>query len=171
MPSLELSRLLDYHRQMRSITSTLLLALMIIMLPLRGWMGGLMAIEMASQHLTQASASSNAAEYATYSIAPRVNSTVVSSHLTQINVATKAPAMPCHSMAGDDAQGVEKVTLQADNTSAKTTCTSCQFCHLSALTVDSVTSVSVNTAHSALAFAPQYWASAELPQVTKPPVF
>ena len=141
-----------------------LLIAMIIMLPLRGMVGDAMAMQMTSQPFAQAVASE---AVATDSVAVHAYPTKDIGNLdTQIAV-QKTSGMPCHDMLGQDVSGTDDAAQQ----SSSNACTSCQVCHLSALTSGSVTSVSVNTAHPALAFAPHYWASAELSQSTKPPVF
>ena len=138
-----------------------LLLVMIIMLPLRGMVGDAMAMEMTSKHLAQATSSQTVA---TNLVAVHARSTAASANLASEKPALK---MPCHEMLSDADDGGNDSVSSASNVN----CTSCQVCHLSALTMGNIISVSVNTAHAALAFAPHYWASAELPQATKPPLF
>ena len=149
---------------MHSRFTTFLLALMIAMLPLRGWLGDAMAVEMASKHLAVA-----AQAVATHSVAAGAHSMPTLGDFDNQKTVSKMSGMPCHDMAdpaANDVAGTEGAAPQTSNT----TCTSCQVCHLSALCVNGITTVAVQVPHSPLAFAPQFWASAELPQATKPPV-
>ena len=139
-----------------------LLIAMIIMLPLRGMVGDAMAMQMTSQPLAQAAASETVAMN---SAAAHAHSETALSHSGNIKAEKKASSMPCHGM-------LDEVSSSADDTasqSSNTVCTSCQVCHLTAACLDSVTTSLVHAAHPPLAFAPPYWASAELPQATKPP--
>ncbi len=152
--------------QMRRFSSIILVAIMIIMLPLRGLMGDAMAVQMGTAHLAQAAASASA----THLVAALEYSTLASGQFNQKTVASKAATKPCHTVAGLDVQTVDDAAPQKASSTQNTTCTSCQVCHLSAVTVDRVASVAVVLAQAPLAFAPQYWVSAELSQLTKPPV-
>ena len=139
-----------------------LLIAMIIMLPLRGMVGDAMAMQMTSQPFAQAADSETAA---INSAASNTYSETVSSHSGNTKAEKKASSMPCHDMLDEATNSADDTASQSSNT----VCTSCQVCHLTAACLDSVSTSLVHAAHPPLAFAPPYWASAELPQATKPP--
>lgn len=98
----------------------LFFALMIALLPLRGWMGDAMAMEMASQQI-----------FAMQSIASNEESTGASGHL---HVNSEEPHTECHGHAGAAAD----VNVSESPDSAMhdhcNTCGACQICHTIAVT-------------------------------------
>lgn len=94
---------------------TLLLALMIALLPIRGWLGDAMAIEMVRQSLPAAAASVTAAS----------SSDIVDAHCHEAMGAGDSMDMADHATTHDGGHG-------ADHQGCGT-CTACQACHTVAL--------------------------------------
>ena len=140
----------------------LLLIAMIIMLPLRGVVGDAMAMQMTNQSFSQAAASETVT---TNFVAARAYSVKAIGDSGSAKTEKNVSSMPCHDMVDQAVNSAEDTASQSSNT----VCTSCQVCHLTAACLDSVSTSKVRAAHPPLAFAPPYWASAELPQATKPP--
>lgn len=110
----------------------LLLALMIALLPLRGWVGDVMAMEMPA-----------GLSFATNNIATHADATGASGH---IHVNSEAPHTPCH---GHDGAAAD---VSADNAESHDNpgpgqcshCSACQICHTVAVTA--AVSLAVDTA-------------------------
>jgi hypothetical protein len=137
----------------------LLFALMIVLLPLRGWMGDAMAYSMLGMGTNQ---TAQVATDTTYSVA---NNDHMALTLAS-NFANSAPQEksnpPCH---GADTQDNASPASPASNA-----CTVCQVCHLTvSLPQPLRTLVQARTGTLAVQ-PPVLWASADLSVLTKPPV-
>lgn len=141
---------------------TLLLALMIALLPIRGWLGDAMAVEMMKHSLPVAA--SAAASMATAATEAHCHEATEAGHHggmdMQMSAGTGMPdpfAHATHDNAGADHQGCG-------------TCTACQVCHTVALGGMPL----VDTVHSAPQAPPaahaSRFASAEPAQGLKPPI-
>lgn len=98
----------------------LLLALMIALLPLRGWVGDVMAMEMPA-----------GLPFATNNIATHADTTAAIGH---IHVNSEASHTPCH---GHDSAAVDARADNAgshDNPGQCSHCSACQICHTVAVT-------------------------------------
>lgn len=141
---------------------TLLLALMIALLPLRGWLGDAMAVEMVKHSLPVAASAS--ASMATAAAEAHCHEAMEAGDHggmdMQMSAGTDMPdssAHATHDSAGADHQGCG-------------TCTACQVCHTVALGGMPL----VDTVHSAPQAPPaahaSRFASAEPAQGLKPPI-
>ena len=142
---------------------TLLLALMIALLPLRGWVGDAMAMEMMASAL-------HGSENAIDLIAPRADKTRTEARFEAQPVAMDHADCPGHmAMAASNDQPADD-THQAHAADCAT-CAACQICHTVALTT-----VAWHIGTYALpAVQPQtaspHFASAERALGFKPPIF
>ncbi len=149
---------------------TLLLALMIVLLPIRGWLGDAMAVEMA-RHAMPAIASA---------AAPVSESVAAGAHCHEATMG-----------AGDDMPGMASMTDMAmDHVAAHDvaddrgnpqnhadtghqgcgTCTACQVCHTVALSGLPATAISHAAPQAPPAFHTARFASAEPVPGLKPPI-
>lgn len=103
----------------------LVLALMIVLLPLRGWTGDAMAIQMASITITASAIESGAAR------AHEMGPAASFDHQNQAFEAT--PAMPdCHEQAAAQSKTITTASSATDNDHCGT-CQACQSCNTLAL--------------------------------------
>jgi hypothetical protein len=152
-------------------------ALMIALLPLRGWVGDAMAMQMAVHTLQQAGQASSSGHQsqeaiATETIAARAGNTLATGSLDHHATAVQVPAPhDCleHTGAGSD-DGISTDLASADAGSGCPDCAFCQACHTVALT-----SAAPNlspTAHPGSLPQPAaaQFASAEAAPGQKPPI-
>jgi hypothetical protein len=99
-----------------------LLILMLALLPLRGWMGDVMAMEMAQQAVSPAS-------IATYSIANSHHSTPGIDRFDTPDVQPAHGVHPCPDHAAAPSGDGSHEDLQASTSTECNTCTTCQVCH------------------------------------------
>ena len=134
-------------------------ALMIVLLPLRGWMGDAMAYSMLGQGTTPTYA---AIVIATNSEAQN-DLMAMTYDLNSVNKSMQTDfGLPCH---GADAAADTASTPPAPNA-----CTACQVCHLTASLSQPMPSMVQLRAHAPAALPPALWVSADLSVLTKPPV-
>jgi hypothetical protein len=96
------------------------LALMMILLPLRGWMGDAMAMEMAVDEL-----------HATHTIAATANNTGAGATLLANLKSTHAPEHDCHDAAAQSPVDATDGRVVPDHTASTDcgSCSACQSCH------------------------------------------
>lgn len=132
----------------------LLLALMILLLPLRGWLGDAMAMELAVPAMQAVAVHAAEAETA---------------HHAGFGHQADAAAPPCH----EDAQAAPATAHHGSEHPAghgHGHCTACQICHSVAATHRAATPAVLAPRHAAPGTAPARFASAELRGVAKPPI-
>lgn len=135
----------------------LLLALMIVLLPLRGWMGDAMATEMASGAAVHL-------QTATKKVADHVHQAGAAPHFDHVSSQAEAPSAESDCSGHDAANG----TSVADTHCA--TCTVCQACHTVALSPAAAHGVAV-LSPPALQHSPAaQFASAVAALGQKPPI-
>lgn len=147
-------------------------ALMIVLLPLRSWMGDAMAYSMSFNAMghgmhTATSAINPGTSNAAYLVATNDDTTLTSGS-NSVNMAVQAPPNhPCH---GADA-APEALAEQSPASNASNACTACQVCHLTACLPLPLHNL-VQARTSAFAAQPSMlWTSADQSILTKPPVF
>jgi hypothetical protein len=118
---------------------------MLLLLPLRGWMGDAMAYSMLPDAMDSIAASAR-----------------LSSASSGLDHPKMQMAMPCHEIASSDAA--------QDNTPAQSQCNSCQVCHLSTFVSPSFATPAVLQHQAPPAHVHTVWASADLARQAKPPV-
>lgn len=146
---------------------TLLLALMIALLPIRGWLGDAMALEMARHSLPVASASTvSAAPGAAMATQAHCHEAMEAMDATDTVDADAGMQM---AMDMSDGHASHDTTGGADHQGCGT-CTACQVCHTVALGGMPL----IDTVHGAPQAAPaahtSRFASAEPAQGLKPPI-
>lgn len=138
----------------------LVLALMIALLPIRGWVGEVMATEMATE---MASSRSAQPEFAIKNIAAHAQRTGAEGHFGH----QSADAMPATAMADcadhGDAAG-------ADTAPSCDACASCQACHTVALSPAGVHASPGVTAQTPRPTLVARFASADMAPGHKPPI-
>lgn len=158
------------------------LILMILLLPLRGWAGDLMATNMAAGHLTvllQAAQKKSAPSDATESIATQAHGTGATAHfhsknadsrvLSELEPVTKTQTMhDCGDMqtATDTGHENSSTIISMDCGS----CSSCQACHTVALSVVAEKSIAIFNPAALPDAAAQTFASADAALSQKPPI-
>ncbi|MDM0009798.1 hypothetical protein QTI51_33870 [Variovorax sp. J22G73] len=146
---------------------TLLLALMIALLPIRGWLGDAMALEMARHSLPVASVSTvSAASGATMATQAHCHEAMEAMDATDADAGMQMAMDMSDSPAG---HASHDTTGGADHQGCGT-CTACQVCHTVALGGMPL----IDTVHGAPQAAPaahaSRFASAEPAQGLKPPI-
>ena len=146
-------------------------ALMIVLLPLRSWMGDAMAYSMPFNTMAQgmhtASVASNSSAGDTIYLAASNDDTTLASGSNSVNIAAQAtPKHPCH--GADTAP--EGLDAQSPASNASNACTACQVCHLTACPPLAVHSLVQARTSVFAAQPPMLWTSADLSILTKPPV-
>ena len=150
----------SYHHKMR----ILLLALMIILLPLRGWMGDVMALEMATSKVV-----------AINKIAAHAYSTGSRGQLA-INSPEIQPACPGHTEAAMAMnQNVSSDANAPDSQNPAThgqcsDCSACQICHSVALTAATPLLAALAQPHPLRPASSLQFASATTAPRLKPPI-
>jgi hypothetical protein len=131
----------------------LFIILMLLVMPLRGWTGDVMAYGMLGGQSGKSNAINSIASHADISLAFDGFSN------------TSAPnAMPCHGMgiaSADDSQSTPATQNQ---------CTSCQMCHLSLFAVHTSATPVVLLPQAPPSHAHAMWMSADVSRLSKPPV-
>ena len=155
----ELSRQIPYHSFMRH----LLLALMIALLPLRGWVGDAMATQMAAAH-AQHRQHGAADDAATKTIAASAHHMGAESHLGHEEMPPEA-SMVMHDCAGQTPDSAP----QSSDTGCDS-CAACQACHTVALSLAAPDHSPVFQGRSLLRPAPDQFASADAALGQKPPI-
>ena len=130
------------------------LLIMILLLPLRGWAGSVMAVEMSAQHL--ASASLVVSNLDTLGLGATVQAATTLRNNTDC---------PDHAAATQPAGDV-----LADSSNHCNTCVACQICHTVALTGVTPLNLAPVGAGSPIATANTRFASAVLRTGFKPPI-
>jgi hypothetical protein len=130
----------------------LMLALLIVLLPLRGWMGDAMALEMLSQTLNTSK-----------SIATAPDSAWATSHFDQSIPHTSAP---CHDEADS---GADTAALSVPGESCHH-CNACEVCNLTAAMQTTALAALVPVAQQAVAAHGWRFASASTRSHLKPPI-
>ena len=155
---------------------TLLLALMIALLPIRGWLGDAMALEMARHSLPAASVSTvTAAPGATMATQAHCHEamdamdTMAATDATDATDADGGMQMAMDMSDGHAGHASHDTAIGADHQGCGT-CTACQVCHTVALGGMPL----IDTVHGAPQAAPaahaSRFASAEPAQGLKPPI-
>ncbi|SFC49117.1 hypothetical protein SAMN05216344_11949 [Polaromonas sp. OV174] len=142
---------------MRFLLFALMIALMIALLPLRGWVGDAMAMEMA---LTQL----QSPQHAMSSMASPAHEVGMDAHAMQQASAAEAPhAMTlAHDCAGDDASHAASAHCES--------CSVCQTCHTVALSPAVADASRVFSAPTMPRLAAAPFASADAALSHKPPI-
>ena len=155
----ELYRIPPYHLPM----VRLLLALMLVLLPLRGWMGDAMAM----QHLAAATATIE-------NVATLRHSTLASGHFDAENgeKGVLRVAAPCHDQGASPlaASDADDSLAQADTPAGHGTCGACSVCHAVALQIVSVWPADADAPTLAPATGVESFASATPLRGQKPPI-
>ena len=131
----------------------LLLALMIVLLPLRGWLGDAMAMDLAAPAMQAVAAHAANAEPA---------------HHGGIEHQADAATPPCHEDAQTPVTTHHGSEHPADHGHGH--CTACQICHSVAATHGSAALPVIAPRHAAPRTVPARFASAEPRLVAKPPI-
>ena len=135
----------------------LLLALMIVMLPLRGWIGDAMAMEVTQPGLIASS-----------SIASMHHSTLDSSHFYAKTVANPVRGVGSHC---EDLGAGEAAAAGADGAAqAHGNCGACSVCHAVALQLWTVVPAGIPSVSPPPATMAESFASAEPRPARKPPI-
>ena len=138
-----------------------LLILMIALLPLRGWMGDVMAVEMTQQAISPASIT-------TYSVANNDHSMPGMDHF--YTPASPAQAEhPCPDHAAASPGDGSRVDMQA--TTDCSTCTSCQVCHAVAVVMTAPAPATLAMAATAPLTTGSAFTSVVAARGFKPPIF
>jgi hypothetical protein len=136
----------------------LLLALMIALLPLRGWVGDAMATEMAFSQ-----------SFATKNVAGDEDATRATGHF---HVNSGVPHTECHGHTG--AAGDVRAEASAPQDHAAhgqcTSCSACQICHTVALTAATANTADVSLPHQLRPAGGIQFASAVSAPYLKPPI-
>lgn len=143
----------------------LVLALMIALLPLRGWAGEVMATEMASTQVVRAKTQ---AESATKLIASNANTHWTTG--TFEGKKTVFEAAHTKTSAIGDCEGHAKVDEAASAVAHCDSCPACQACHTVALSVSAVDLNFSFSSHTLLRPAAAHFASATAALGQKPPI-
>lgn len=135
----------------------LLLALMIVLLPLRGWVGDAMAMEVTQPGLIDS-----------ISIASMHHSTLVSNHFGQKTAADLVRGVGSHC---EDLAAVDATAAGADGAApAHGTCGACSVCHAVALQLWTVVPAGIPSVSPPPAMMAESFASAETRPARKPPI-
>ena len=141
---------------MRSITRVLLIAFMVALLPVRGWIGDAMAVEMAAGAMS-----------ATKNIAQERHSTPASGSIASKNAPQAHSDCAGHgSMANSDSSQ----TASTQATDACQGCSACQVCHTVALAVVSAGTEPTDWAQAVPSMAKRHFSSADSARGFKPPI-
>lgn len=136
----------------------LLLALMIALLPLRGWVGDTMAMEMALRH-----------SFATKNVAGDTDTTRAKGHL---DVNSEVP----HTQCLDHVSAAADVSVSASESQDHaahvqcTSCSDCQICHTVALTAATAAIADASLPHLLWSAGGMQFASAVPAPRLKPPI-
>jgi hypothetical protein len=137
-----------------------LFALLIVLLPLRGWMGDAMAYSMLGLG-TNSHTSVNTD--ATYLAANNDHMTLTLASNPANTAPQSASSHPCHDAGAQD-------DTQANASPASSACTACQVCHLTVSLPQAPCTLTQTLSSAPIAQPPVLWASADLSVLTKPPV-
>lgn len=155
----ELFKRIAYHSPMRH----LLLALMIALLPLRGWVGDAMATQMAAAHVQHGQLAS-AEQSATKTIAASAHHMGAEGHSGHEETSPEA-TMAMHDCAGNTSD-----SSTPTNDAGCESCAACQACHTVALSLATSDQSPVFKGRSLLRPAPDQFASADAALGQKPPI-
>ncbi|MEO8390881.1 MAG: hypothetical protein ABI893_05085 [Polaromonas sp.] len=155
----ELFESIAYHSSMRH----LLFALMIALLPLRGWVGDAMATQMAASHVQHAQHAS-AEQSATKTIAAPAHHTGAEGHSSHEEMSPES-SMAMHNCAEQTTDS----SIPVNDTGCES-CAACQACHTVALSPAALDHSVVFEARSLPLPAPNQFASADAALGQKPPI-
>ena len=141
---------------MRSITRVLLIAFMVALLPVRGWIGDAMAVEMAAD-------AANATKY----VAQERHSTPASGSIASKNAPQARSDCAGH---GSMAQADNPQAASTQATDACQGCSACQVCHTLALAVVSAGTEPTDWAQAVPSMAKRHFSSADSARGFKPPI-
>ncbi|MGJ7497043.1 hypothetical protein ACSFA8_18425 [Variovorax sp. RT4R15] len=127
----------------------LVLALTILLLPMRGWLGDAMALQNVQPQPTMSAEAGSAAMHAMHAMHDMADMTDIAHDDVSHPPAAHAPANP----------------------DCKTTCTDCQLCHSVAMTVQPQLALLGVAPRESPSFRPVVFASAEPGRGFKPPIF
>jgi hypothetical protein len=139
----------------------LVLALAILLLPLRGWLGDAMAIGMVQQHVAAQALAAHGAHDA---------HGVQSRHTAHADHAMHDTAATTHEVGDDGGLAHAHGATTTGPCDGQTTCSSCQLCHSVAVTVWPEVPLLGKAPCAAPAFEPIAFASTEPAPGFKPPI-
>lgn len=140
----------------------LMLVLMIALLPIRGWVGDVMATEMVSVHVNAAGIAATA-DVSKADRLPSGMNQVMGGHSECDGHMATSPAL-------DSLTTAPSTEPRAATDDSCSTCTTCQVCHTVAVAADSVATTAVPGAHTTVARPEARFASAEAALGFKPPI-